>query len=158
MKLFVTLLILYSKLIGASAIGMFIMILFKNKSFNEQSSASNLQYNGLSELLKAEKGRIIGTLLTISLLFLLVGKAVNPDNIDRADEAIKFLDGWVVVSRRIIYEGILVALFGTVGYIGVDIALRFFSATKKKMLAAIDYKTTKSDLADGVDPKSPTPK
>jgi hypothetical protein len=151
-------LILYIKLIGASLIGLFIMLLFKSKSLREKTTSGNIQFKGVVELIKDDIGRIIGTLLTITLLFLLFGKAIDPDNMEIPDDKIKFLDGWLVTSRRHIYEGVLVALFSTVGYTGVDIALRIFSKVNSKINKALDHKTTKSDIEDGLDPHVPTPK
>lgn len=107
--------------------------------------------------MKDDIGSIIGTILTISLGFLIVGGGINPNRLHLPDEPIPLMWGWVVLSKRIIYEACIVILFSTLGYTGVDIALRLFSVTNKKINAAIDYKTTQADAANNTT-DHPTPK
>lgn len=51
----------------------------------------------------------------------------------------------------------LIAIFGTGGYTGSDLASRFFSVANRKINDAIDYKTTIADKANGtMDAPTPT--
>lgn len=153
------LIILYLKLISASLVGLGIQLVAKNKSIQNKAGLANVQYHGMVELLRNDLPSIIGTLLTISLFFLIIGGAVNPGNLDLPDKPMSFLYGWVVLSKRIIYEGVLAALFATIGYTGMDIALRFFSVTNRRINKAIDYKTTIADQTTGtIDTPTPTAK
>lgn len=149
--------LLFLKLLAAAVVGFGISLVAKNSSLKAKARLSNLQYGGLGELIKTDIATVVGTFLTIALIFLILGQAINPNNLHEADKPIKLLEGWVVLSKRIIFEAIMALLFSTVGYTGLDIALRIFSVTNRKLNAAIDHKTTIADQVSGTLDK-PTPK
>ncbi len=150
------LIILYLKLILGSVIGLAIGMVAKNKAIKDKSGLANVQYSGIGELIKEEQKRIWGTLLTISLAFLIVGQGIDPDNLSNPNGKVKFLWGIFSTTQRIIWEAVLVTIFSTVGYVGIDIALKYFGATSQRINRAIDSKTTDADRVNGTLDK-PTP-
>jgi hypothetical protein len=44
---------------------------------------------------------------------------------------------------------VILIIFGTIGYVGSDIASRFFSVVNNRLNSAIDYKTNQADEANG---------
>lgn len=68
----------------------------------------------------------------------------------------------VVIRRRIpsvpvnMYELLLIAS-GTIGYLGTTLMIKIFSSMEKRILAAVDYKTTIADTANKtLDTPTPT--
>src|SRR5215216_4798409 len=119
-------LLLYLKLIACATIGLGFQLYTKNNSLTKSSDRNFIEYNGIWELIKTDWRSILGTVATVSLLFLIFGQAIDPNRIDVPDEPIKFFYGYFVLSKRIIYEGILSLLFATVGYVGQSLALKVF--------------------------------
>lgn len=142
----ISLLILYMKLIACSVIGMGFQLSQKDKSMDKTAAKANVEYPGFWGFIKQDRSRIIKTFATISLLFLVIGNAINPDNLGLKGE----MDLWIfTVPKRLIYEGVLSLLFATTGYVGQDYALRAFSVTDTKIKNAIDFKTTELDTKNG---------
>ena len=149
------LLILYFKLISGSVLGMAFQLFFKNLSQAELAQKANLEYSFL-DFLKKDRVSIIGTFLTVSFMFLLLGSAINSTVANTPDTPTPMLWGWLIISRKVIVTGAIVLFFTTVAYMGQDLALRVLGRTSKEIRAAIDYKTTQADTANGTLDK-PTP-
>jgi hypothetical protein len=148
-------LILYFKLISASLIGMAFQLYFKNLSQAELAQKANLEYSFL-DFLKKDKKSIIGTFLTMSFAFLLLGSAINSTVANTPDTPEPLLWGWLIISRKVVVTGGIVLFFTTLAYMGQDAALRVLGRTSKELRGAIDYKTTQADTANGTTEK-PTP-
>lgn len=120
----------------AGAIGMVLQMLLKARSLQQKAKLANVQFKFMEYFTGDAISHLIST-LSIALYVLLVrGRLHNvPTNL---------------------YE-IILAFSATVGYSGADIVSRFFSFTNAKINAAIDFKTTQSDKADGT-LNAPTPK
>lgn len=127
----------FYEIAAAGLIGMILQMLMKAKSIQDKAKLANIQFKFMEYFTADWISHVIS--ITAVMLFM------------------------VLVRRRVLdipqnlYELVLGAS-ATVGYSGADIVSRFFSATNKKVNAAIDFKTTKSDVSDGVDPNTPTPK
>ncbi len=140
--------LLYIRLIASAMVGMALSIWFKNKSMKSKAKLSNVQYEGIWGFIKEDRKTIIGTLLTVLGFFLVLGDALDPNNLVDPDQKVKIL--WILsFSLRIIYTAILVLISMTVGYAGQDMALRLLSKTNTRINAAIDDKTTKIDRIEG---------
>jgi hypothetical protein len=121
----------------AGAIGMVLQMLLKARSLQQKARLANVQFKFMEYFTGDIISHII-SILAIALYVMLVRGRLNnvPANLHE----------------------VILAFSATVGYSGADIVSRFFSFTNNKINAAIDFKSTKSDIADGVDPKVPTPK
>ena len=85
--------------------------------------------------------QLIGTLLTVGMGLLLL-KPFLVSYPQFADSNFKILIG-----------------FATIGYVGSDIASRLFSVVNGRINAAIDFKTTQADTANGtIDAPTPAEK
>ena len=82
--------------------------------------------------------QLAGSLLTIGLALMFLGPLLK--------QYPKFLDNTLTV----------LAGFATIGYVGSDIASRFFSVVNSRINGAIDYKTNQADEANGT-LNAPTP-
>jgi hypothetical protein len=140
---------LYIKLIACSIIGLGFQLATKNNALTKSTDRNSIQYAGMIELIRRDWKTILGTVGTITLLFLIFGQALNPDRIVGKDEPITFFFGYLVASKKIIYEAALSVLFATVGYIGQSFALKIFGVTNRLVDNAIDHKTTIADNATG---------
>lgn len=125
------------EVIIAGAIGMLLQMLLKARSLQQKAKLANVQFKFMEYFTGDYISHIIST-LAIALYVMLVRARIQNVPVN-------------------LYEVVL-AFSATVGYSGADIVSRFFSFTNSKINAAIDWKTTRSDIADGVDPQVPTPK
>ena len=120
----------------AGGIGIILQMLMKAKSIQDKAKLSNVQFKFYEYFTQDWISHVIS--ITAVMLFM------------------------VLVRRRLadipqnLYELVLGAA-ATVGYSGADMVSRFFSATNKRVNAAIDYKTTIADNASGT-AGTPTPK
>lgn len=120
----------------AGLIGMILQMLMKAKSIQDKARLANVQFK--------------------------FGEYFTQDWVSHLISVVAIMLFMVLVRRRLVdipqnlYELVLAAS-ATVGYSGTDIVSRFFSATNKRVNAAIDHKTTQSDIADGT-LNAPTPK
>jgi len=147
--------LLYSKLIFGSLIGMAIQLFLKNKSFLETAQKANVQYS-LNDFWRNDKWTLGLTFASISVAILISSDAIS-NTIDHTPiEVSPYLWGFLWLSAKDIIIAIVTTMFITIGYMGQDFLLRFLSRTSKELKAAIDFKTTKSDTADGTLDK-PTP-
>lgn len=120
----------------AGAIGMVLQMLLKARSLQQKARLANVQFKFGEYFTGDILSHLISTLAVGLYILLVRGRLTNvPTNL---------------------YE-IILAFSATVGYSGADIVSRFFSFTNNKINAAIDHKTTQSDLADGT-LHTPTPK
>jgi len=118
-------------------VGMILQMLMKAKSIQDKARAGNIQFKFFEYFTADWVSHLISTFAVV-LFLLLVRRRLHQ-------------------IPQSMYE--LVLAFGsTVGYAGADIVSRFFSVTNKRVNAALDFKSTKSDISDGIDPKVPTPK
>ncbi len=126
----------FYEIAAAGLIGMVLQMLMKAKSIQDKAKLANVQFRFFEYFTADWISHLISTVAV--LLFM------------------------VIVRRRIesipqnLYEFVL-AVSATVGYSGADLVSRFFSATNKRVNAAIDFKSTKADTADGT-LNTPTPK
>lgn len=117
-------------------IGMILQMLMKARSIQNKAKLSNVEFKFWSYFSDDWLSHLI-SLMAIALYVFLIRRRIDDAPVN-------------------MYELIL-AFSATVGYTGADIVSRFFSFTNRRINAAIDHKTTKSDIADGVDPTTPTP-
>ena len=147
--------LLYCKLIFGSLIGMAIQLFLKNKSFLETAQKANVQYS-LNDFWRNDKWTIVLTFISISAGILITSGATSNTITHAPTEVSKYLWGFLWLSSKDITIAMITTMFITIGYMGQDFLLRFLSRTSKELKAAIDFKTTKSDTADGTLDK-PTP-
>lgn len=126
---------LYFQCVIACLIGNIIHIAFKVRSLAVDHKVANLQFS-LGTYLKDDKwALIVDALSSFGLVFV-------------ADE-------WLDMDPRIISK--IKTIFVLVGFSGSYVILQLMSVAKSKFRQAVDFKTTKSDISDGVDPTTPTP-
>lgn len=106
----------------------------------EKASSGGVKYIGFKAFVLQEQIRIYGTLGAITLLFLIAGPAIDPNVLEIPNEKVTFFWGLFALSKIVIYEMVISILFTTVGYGGLDLALRFYSRTNKELNQAIDKK------------------
>jgi len=147
--------LLYCKLIFGSLIGMAIQLFVKNKSFLETAQKANVIYS-LSYFWKKDKWTIGLTFISNSVVILIASDAISNTLAHAPTEVSPYLWGYLWLSSKDITIAIITTMFITISYMGQDFLLRFLSRTSKELKAAIDFKTTKSDTADGTLDK-PTP-
>ncbi len=82
--------------------------------------------------------QFIGSMLTVAAALMLLGPFLK--------QYPKFIDNTLAV----------LAGFATIGYVGSDIASRFFSVANSRINGAIGYKTSQTDEANGTT-GAPTP-
>lgn len=124
------------ELAACGVVGMILQMLMKAKSIQDKARLANVQFKFFEYFTQDWLSHTISLFGVILFLFL--------------------------VRRRLhdipqsMYE-LVMAFSATVGYMGADIISRFFSATNKRVNAAIDHKSTQSDTMDGT-LTTPTPK
>lgn len=126
----------FYEIAAAGLIGMVLQMLMKAKSIQDKARLANVQFKFMEYFTADWISHLIST-AAVMLFMVLVRRRVEsiPQNL---------------------YEFVL-AVSATVGYSGADIVSRFFSATNRKVNAAIDHKTSQSDAIDGT-LNTPTPK
>lgn len=131
MELFITLSILYAKLIAGVVVGIFFQLIAKDKSMKKKDEeVEGDHYPGFWVFIRQDQGSIYKSLAVATLLFLIIGKAINPDAIGLVGS----IDFWgFTIPKQFVYEGVLVMLFSTAGYVGQDYALRIYSYTNSKL-------------------------
>jgi len=127
--------ILYEVVITAM-IGALLHVLIKARDLKETTKKHNIEFKFREYLV----GDWLSHIISICVIVLYVF----------------FINRRLYFVTDNFYE-VLLATSATVGYSGDHLASKFFSATTKKIEAAIDYKTSQADLAAGTTDK-PTPK
>lgn len=121
-----------------SLIGLLFSLVMVMRSLLNKARAANLKFNWTVFLSQDLVFQAIGTVLTVSLALMLLGPTFK--------QYPKLQDN----------DLLILSVFATIGYIGSDIASRFFSVMNKRLTNAIDYKTTMADTASGT-LDAPTP-
>lgn len=119
---------------AVALVGMALHTALKLKSLQDKARLANVQFK-VWQYFKNDWLSITASVLTVVLFLFFV------DNI---------------LHWKPQVEGYLKIGFAFVGYTGSDIASRLFSVVNKKINAAIDYKTTVADVAEGT-VEAPTP-
>jgi hypothetical protein len=135
------LLLLYLNLISCSILGLAFQLWAKSKSMSDKAAAAEVDYIGLTRFVKQEQMRIFGTLASITLLFLIIGPAIDPEVLEIPNEKVTFFWGFFAISKVHMYRMVLSVFFATVGYGGTEVALRFFSRTNNELNKAINLQT-----------------
>lgn len=125
---------MYATCFAVAVVGMALNMALKLKSLQDKARLANVEFNA-KKYFRNDWLSITASVLTIIMFLLFV------DNI--------------LVWKPIV-QGYLKIGFGFIGYTGSDIASRLFGVVNKRINAAIDYKTTVADAAEG-NIESPTP-
>lgn len=126
----------FYEIAAAGIIGMVLQMLMKAKSIQDKARLANVQFKFIEYFTQDWISHLISTVAVLLFMVMVRRRVVDiPQNL---------------------YEFVL-AVSATVGYSGADLVSRFFSATNRRVNAAIDHKTTQSDKLDGT-LDTPTPK
>lgn len=125
---------LYLTCFGIAILGLVFSMLLSMRSIMIKSKLANVIFKP-SSYFQDEWISILISLVVIGIFLSLL-----PWALDWKPESIKFVR----------------PIFATVGYMGSDIILKFFSVVNSRINSAIDYKTTISDKATGT-LDAPTP-
>lgn len=121
-----------------SLIGLALSILTVIASLTKKAKIANIAFNWKLFLTQDVLIQAAGTLLTVALGLMLLGPALK--------QYPKFADNTLAI----------LCIFATIGYVGSDIASRFFSVMNNRINNGIDSKTTISDIQTG-NLSAPTP-
>ena len=125
----------YLKLIFAAICGQAINLIKKNKAMSAKAKTSQVSYEGFWKFVREDAISIWGTAFTIAFILLLIGEGANSDAIIVNNRTFTW---WIFeFSAKAILNMVFISLMGTVGYVGMDIALAIFSVTNKKVNKAI---------------------
>lgn len=147
--------LIYLKLFACSIVGMAFQLFFKSMSQQDTAKKANLEYS-IGHFINKDKKAIIGTLLTLSLFFLLFGEIIQSVVNNSSNDLKPYLWGYVLLSSKMIANIVIMVVCVTIAYMGQDVALRFLGRTSKELKDAIDYKTNIADAQNGTLDK-PTP-
>jgi hypothetical protein len=136
------------KLIAASALGMGVQLLVKNKSFSATAAKANVQHS-LKSFLMRDFGSIAWTFMGISAIFLITSGMISNIIKHTPDDPQPYLWNFIFMSLQDIAIVFITILFLTIGYMGQDFLLRFLSKTSDRLRAEIDRKTNIADEAEG---------
>lgn len=129
---------LYLNCIAVSLIGLGLSLLLILKNLTAKAKLANVIFDWKLFFRTDLVFQIIGTLLSVALFLELLGP---------------FLKKYPQAKDETLF---ILAFFSLVGYLGSDIASRFFSIVNSRINAAIDFKTTQADAASG-NLNTPTP-
>lgn len=144
------------KLIACSLVGMGFQLFFKSMSQQDTARKANLEYGGFFQFIKNDRKAIIGTLLTLSLFFLLFGEIIQSVVNNSSNELKPYFWGYIFLSAKMIANILIMVICVTIAYMGQDVALRFLGRTSQELKNAIDSKTTIADAQTGT-LEHPTP-
>jgi len=122
---------LYAQCFLISLIGLALSMLTVIASLTKKARVANIKFNWTIFFTQDIIIQAVGTVLTVGLGLMLLGPAIK--------QYPKFADNTLAI----------LAIFATIGYIGSDIASRFFSVMNKRINAGIDEKTTIADFHTG---------
>lgn len=122
---------LYLNCIIISLIGLALSVLLILKNLTSKAKLANVIFDWKLFFKTDLIFQIIGTILSVALFLELLGP---------------FLHKYPQVRSDTLF---ILAFFSLVGYMGSDIASRFFSIVNSRINAAIDSKTTEADRASG---------
>lgn len=128
--------VLLRDVIIAGVLGILIHVFIKARELKASSTKHNIEFKFKEYFVGDWLSHIISIL--VMTLFIL------------------FINRRLTLVTTNMYE-VLMACSATVGYSGDHLASKFFSATTKKIEAAIDHKTSIADKATGTE-NIPTPK
>lgn len=124
----------YAVIFFISFLGMILQMFLKANAIKQKAKVSNVIFSFKEYLLDDWLSHSISIITIIMFMFFI-------------EEATRFNEH---------VENYLKIGFAFVGYSSSDIASRLFSVVNKRVNAAIDYKTTQTDIANGTSDK-PTP-
>jgi len=142
-------------LIVAATLGLAFSLALKSKSQENKAKKANVKYS-VSGFLWDDRSTIITTYIVLALALIVLGPVLDPAVILTKDKDVTFFFDLFTIKISAVYEMFVLSVFATVGYSGMDIALRFFGKTNSLINNAIDYKTTQADTANGT-LNEPTP-
>lgn len=122
--------------IWVGAIGIALHVLIKARELKSSAVKHNIQFKWMDYFVGDWLSHIISILIFVLWIF--------------------FIKRRLHIVSDDFFE-VLLGASATVGYSGDQLASKFFSATTKRIEAAIDYKTTLADKASGTE-SLPTPK
>ena len=135
-------------LVVAATLGLAFSLALKSKSQENKAKKANVKYS-VSGFLWDDRSTIITTYIVLALALVVLGPVLDPAVILTKDKDVTFFFDLFTVKVSALYEIFVLSVFATVGYSGMDIALRFFGKTNSLINNAIDYKTTQADTANG---------
>jgi hypothetical protein len=139
------------KLLIAALIGMFVLLLEKNKAMGKKSTDGNMIYPGFGEFIKTDIHAILGGILAIVLVFLFFGEAIYSTRfVDPNEKFVLPVVNWEV-PRHFIWDALLVLAFSTIGYFGIAIPVRVWGRMNKLINYGLKLKTPEPEQ------EAPTP-
>lgn len=125
----------YAKLILAAICGQGIALIVKSSAMEAKAKLSKIPYAGFWNFVKEDRKSIWGTAFTLVLFLLLVGEGTKSDALIVNDKTFTW---WIFeFSAKAILNMIFLILLAFVGYTGMDLALKLFSVTNRKLNKAI---------------------
>jgi hypothetical protein len=129
---------LYLSCFAISLLGLGLSILLVLKSLTTKARLANVIFDFKLFWKTDAIFQIIGTFLTVGIALMLLGP---------------FLKKYPAFSDNTL---IILVIFSALGYLGSDVASRFFSVVNSRINGAIDFKTTQADKMSG-NLDAPTP-
>lgn len=129
---------LYLQCFFISLLGLALSVILVLKSLTTKAKLANVEFNWKLFWKTDMVFSVIGTLLTVGIALMLLGPFLK--------DYPKFANNTLMI----------LVIFSALGYLGSDVASRFFSVVNSRINSAIDYKTTQADTANGTLDK-PTP-
>lgn len=121
-----------------SLLGLSLSVLLVIKSLTTKAKLANVIFDWKLFWKTDAIFSVLGTLLTVGIALMLLGPFLKSYP--------KFSDNTLVIM----------VVFSALGYLGSDVASRFFSVVNSRINGAIDFKTTLADTATGT-LDAPTP-
>jgi hypothetical protein len=140
----------FLKLFIVATLGLAFQLAMKSKSMKDTARKANVVY-AVWDFLKTDLSTILITYIVLALFLVVFGPALDPGAIlaGGGKKSVTFFFDLFVLPIRTIYEIFMMSVSATVGYAGMDLALRYFGRTLGFIKQAIDYKTTQADAANG---------
>lgn len=139
-------LLFYLKLIVAAICGQIIALIVKSFAMEKKAKMANVEPTPFLQFIKEDRKSIYGTTATLVLFLLFVGEGTKQDALIVKDHSFTW---WIFeFSVKTILNIIFIAITATIGYVGMDIALKFFSFTNNKINTAISQAPPVTDTTN----------
>lgn len=143
------------QIITVATLGLAFALMLKSRSQKQKAKLANVTYSAKG-FLTDDSSTIITTYIVLAMFLIVFGPLLDPAVILTKDKDVTFFFDLFTIKVSVVYQMFLLSVFATIGYSGMDIALRFFGKTNSLINQAIDIKTTAADAANGT-LDSPTP-
>src|SRR4051812_32619125 len=115
----------YLKLILLCTCGLIVQLALKSRAHKATANNAGVSYS-FSMFMNNDFITVLLTYVILATAIMIFGPALDPDVLIEKDKAFTFFFDLFKIPLKVIYQIIIFTVAATIGYSGIDLALRFY--------------------------------